>query len=165
MSIEREFPGGKWPVVVRARAAAPPSMLWHLVATPARWSDWSPHIRSVDSASDGAGPAVLVVGRCLQVHSIWPVSVRADVTRLDEGHRWDFVARPPGPWSLTSAHAVTADAEGAGIAVAMRFAGPAAGVLDQTALRAYGLLAQVAVDRLARLAEHEAAAARPLRAS
>lgn len=162
MSIERLFVDGNRGVVVTTRATAPPSEVWRLLAQPGRWPDWSPHIRSVGSAlPDGAPPVELEEGQRLTVRSVWPIGVRAEITRVEPGYRWDFVAHPAGPWSLENAHVIEPDAGGCSIGVAMRVLGPGAALLDQTALRAYGLLAQVAVDRLARLAEREAAARRP----
>lgn len=102
----------------------------------------------------------MFVGQRLVIDGPGPVAVRAEVTRLDPGRRWDFLMPLPGfLWALSSAHEVVPDADGwsgCRVLVHLRVSGPAARLLERTALAAYVPLAHLSVRRLARLAERDA---------
>lgn len=148
-SIEHVFGDGKGALLL-ARSAAAPSAVWRLLAAPRRWPDWAPHIVCVE----GEVTPIVRAGAELTVRGPGGLPVRTVVTHVAEGRRWDFDAQLPGPFVLTSAHEVRPQGGGAEVGVRMRFTrGPAAALLDRTALMAYLPLAAVAVRRLARLAE------------
>jgi uncharacterized protein YndB with AHSA1/START domain len=146
--IEQTFERRK-AVVVGADSAAPPAAVWALLADPARWPAWSPHIRRADGRRGSVQE-----GDELVVRSYGPLAVRTRITRVDPGRRWDFrVLTVPRPWVLEAAHAVVARDGGARVVVATRVRGPGAPLLALTALNAYRPLAALAVRRLARLAQ------------
>jgi hypothetical protein len=151
-SIEQVFESRK-AMVVGADSAATPAAVWALLAVPARWPAWSPHIRRADSH-----PGPVEVGDEVRVRSYGPVAVRTRITRVDDGRRWDFrVLSVPSPWRLEAAHAVVARDAGSRVVVGMRLSGPGTPLLGIAFLNAYRPLAALAVRRLARLAAREEA--------
>jgi hypothetical protein len=145
--------------VVEARSDAPPEAAWALLATPAWWPAWAPHITRVSGDVGGPPPADLAVGQHLRIHGPGPVAVRARITHLDPGRRWDFAVDLPGLWSIVNAHEVEPDGTGARVVVRMRVEGPLCGAISRTALTAYVPLAGYALRRLAWLAEEDHATA------
>jgi hypothetical protein len=145
---------------VSAWSSAPVEAAWALLATPAWWPAWAPHIRRVsDMDRRGAAPADLVPGQHLLVHGPPAVAVRAEITAVEPLRRWDFVVRLPGPWRARSTHLVEPEDGGCRVTVHMALDGPAGAALTRTALAAYLPLAAIAVRRLARLAEVDHATA------
>jgi len=160
-SMDDTFGGGDG-VVVRVPCGAPPEAAWELLATPARWPRWSPQIRAVGGFDPvrrrfAPAPPALQVGAWVVLHGPWPVRLRAQITRLEADRRWDFAAPLPGALTLLSAHAVTRATHGCEIVWGMRVQGPGGGLLTRTALPAYTPLARLALRRLARLAQRQAA--------
>lgn len=137
------------------RTAAPADALWTLLADPALWVTWAPHLRAVERGPDRHGP--VMPGEHLVVHGPSALRVDATVTRVDPGRRWDWEVRLPGPWTLLGVHAVLEEAPGRRVRVSMRVRGPLAPVADRTALAAYAPLADLALRRLATLAERDRA--------
>lgn len=134
--------------------AAPPAVAWDLLATPARWPQWAPHVTRVTIArGHDARPPMLTAGQLLVVHVRGPIVARVRVTHVDRGHRWDWTVLLPGPWSLHAAHVVEPRAQGCRVVLAHRLVGPAAGALGPPLLAAHAPLARNALRRLARLAE------------
>ncbi|WP_210491369.1 SRPBCC family protein [Patulibacter sp. SYSU D01012] len=71
-----------------ARCAAAPAVVWPLLACPARWEEWAPHVRGAWGLGErevraGAWGAVLLFG-------LAPVPVR--VTAVDPGRSWTWRA-------------------------------------------------------------------------
>ncbi len=159
--IDRALATGEGAQTVSASSAAPPEAAWALLATPAWWSAWAPHIRHVaGSSKTEAAPADLAEGQELRIHGPGPVAVRARITRVDPGARWDFAVDLPGPWRILNSHLVEPEGEGCRVTVHMVLQGPAGQLLTDTALAAYAPLATYSVRRLARLAERDHAVAR-----
>lgn len=122
-----------------SRAAAPE--IWTLMAEPARWRRWAPHIRG----AWGLGAPEVQVGRRGLVRLLGAPLVPARITRKRAGQMWAWKV---GPVDLT--HRVD-PREGGGSTVAVDIAAPAP---IEAALKAtYGPLVQVLVRRLGRVAE------------
>jgi hypothetical protein len=153
-SIEQVFRKGKQSVSVRSEA--PVEAVWALLATPAWWPVWAPHIRRVSGPHRAeAPPPDLETGQHLLVHGPWPVALRAEITHLELDRRWDFVVRVPGPWRVRNAHLVERAGTGSRITVHLALEGPVAGALTRTVLAAYLPLAVYSLRRLARLADSD----------
>lgn len=144
-------------IEVAATTTAPREAVWQPFADPDEWSRWAPHIRRVE-----AQPGTVRVGDTVAIHGFpVPVRVRASIVRVDPGHRWDFEVDPLPGISLYGVHLVEDDAASGGrrVVVILAARGPLRR-LTGLLLRAYWPLAAVAVRRLARLADDEAAATR-----
>lgn len=70
-------------------------LAWERYADPARWRTWAPQIRSVEI--DGtSGPTRIASGATGTVHALLGVSVRFEITEVDEGaRRWSWTVHPP----------------------------------------------------------------------
>lgn len=134
-------------IVVRARSRGAVADVWALLADTRQWSSWAPHITEVVTAE----PGIVRPGQRLRVRSPVGVAVPATVTLVDPGRRWDFRVELPGPWSVVSRHDVRRCATGSEALVTMWVQGPV-GSAALPALIAYRPLAEVAVQRLARMA-------------
>lgn len=124
--------------------------VWTLLADPAQWATWAPHLGAVERTPDRHG--TLVPGEELLVRGPASIGVRATVTRVDQGRRWDWRVRLPRPWALLGVHEVRDDGARRHVRVSMRIHGPLAVIADRTALLAYAPAADLAVRRLARIA-------------
>jgi hypothetical protein len=159
-SIDEAFTSGQGLQTVSADSTAPPDATWALLATPAWWHVWAPHIRRVSDGTRGrAAPADLAIGQRLTIHGPALVSVQARITRVDPGRRWDFAVTLPGPWTIVNAHLVEPSGTGSRVVVHMVVDGPGGRLLSDTALAAYVPLAAYSLRRLSRLAERDHAAA------
>jgi hypothetical protein len=122
---------------LRASGPAEPDLAWRRYAEPARWADWAPQIRRVETAADRIAPGVTgrVVGPC-------GVAVAFTVDRVDEAaRRWAWTVRL-GLLRLQLEHEVTATDGGS--ATVLRIAGPRPVTL------AYAPVAALALRRLVR---------------
>lgn len=160
-SIERAFDAGKGAArTYRADArGADPARLWELLATPDHWPRWAPHISAVDDLGDaqlgrpsrsGHGDAPVREGQRLRIRGLGPVAVSARVTRVVDGHRWDFVVPLPLGVQVAATHEVHTDPRA--VVVRMRVGGPLMAWVGGPGLLAYTLLAETALRRLVGLA-------------
>ena len=123
-----------------ARSEGTTDVAWSLMARPARWKEWAPHIRGAWRLGD---PEVQV-GRRGLVRILGAPVVPARITAKRAGRMWAWKV---GPVELI--HRVEPRVDGSLVAVDIEAPGPL-----QPALRAtYGPLVQVLVNRLARVAE------------
>jgi hypothetical protein len=121
----------------RASGPAGPDLVWRRYAEPARWPDWAPQIRRVDTAAGRIAPGVTGT-----VRGPFGLPVRFTVTDVDElERRWAWDARL-GPIRLHLRHGVDPDGRGASTWLTAR--GPAA------VLMAYLPIARFALHRLVR---------------
>jgi hypothetical protein len=117
---------------------AEPQVAWDRYLEPARWSSWSPQIRSVTSSDDR-----LVTGTSGQVRGPLGLAVPFVVDAVDEAARtWSWTVRP-GPLVLRLHHGVRPAAAG-GSLTWLVVEGPAPVVLG------YLPLAGLALRRLVR---------------
>jgi hypothetical protein len=125
----------------QSKAEAPPAVAWSLVAEPARWHEWAPHIRGAWRL----GTPEVQVGRRGLVRLLGAPVVPARITRKRAGRMWAWKV---GPVELT--HRVAARDGGRGSTVAVDIEAP--GPLETALKVTYGPLVQLLVDRLARVA-------------
>ena len=123
-----------------ARSAAPAEIAWDLLAQPARWHEWAPHLRGAwnlgsPEVAEGARGAARLLG---------VVPVPALVTAKQPGRSWTWRVGP-----VTMVHRVAARGKGSEVAVDLLAPPPL-----EAALRfSYGPAVQLLVRRLARVAE------------
>ena len=122
-------------------SAAPASAVWPLMAEPARWHRWAPHIRGALRL----GTPEVQVGRRGLVRVLGVPLVPARITRKRAGRMWAWKV---GPVELT--HRVE-QRRGGGSAIAVDIAAPAP--VEAALAKTYGPLVRVLVRRLARVAE------------
>ncbi len=127
-----------------ARSAADPATAWALVAEPARWHEWSPHIRGAWNL----GEPEVERGRRGAARLLGVVPVPARITAVADGHSWT--------WSvgfMELDHRVDPDGVGGSIVgVDIRAAPATEAVLRFT----YGPVVAVLVKNLARVAGQRA---------
>jgi polyketide cyclase/dehydrase/lipid transport protein len=126
--------------VLEADSAAAPSSVWPLLARPARWHEWAPHIRGArglgaPEVRTGASGVVLLGG-------VLPLPARIVAKR--HGRSWTWTVGP-----ATLVHRVDPRGDGSRIAIEISAPGPLEAVLRV----GYGPLVGVLVRRLARVAE------------
>jgi polyketide cyclase/dehydrase/lipid transport protein len=126
-----------------ARTSAAAEAVWPLIAEPARWSAWAPHLRG----AWGLGDPEVRPGAIGAVRLLGVVPVPARITAKDPGRSWDWHV---GPASLR--HRVAPDGDGAIVGVDILAPGPLEPVLGAT----YGPLVAALVRNLARVAERQA---------
>lgn len=124
-----------------ARSAGAPADAWALMARPARWKEWAPHIRGAWRLGD---PEVQV-GRRGLVRVLGAPLVPARITAKRAGRMWAWKV---GPVELT--HRVEPLGAEAGSLVAVDIDAP--GPLESALAATYGPLVQILVNRLARRA-------------
>lgn len=123
-----------------ARSAADPATAWSLVAEPARWHEWSPHVRG----AWGLGEPEVRRGARGAARLLGVVPVPAKVTAVADGHSWTWAV---GFMELD--HRVDPDGTGGSIVGVDIRAAPAV----ETVLRfTYGPVVAVLVRNLARVA-------------
>ena len=118
---------------------ARPEAVWPLLAEPARWSSWAPHIRG----AVGLGSPEVVKGRrgFVRVAFIAPVPVR--VSDTSAGRFWDWKTGP-----MTVRHQVEPAPGGSRLSIVVQ--APAA--LERVIALTYGPLIRWVLHRLAVLA-------------
>lgn len=158
-SIERTFDrrNGRFDVAFRVVAdGRAPADLWRLLATPAAWPDWSPHIRR---ASPASGAPTVTVGDTLRIDGWGPLHVTTTITHVDPGSRWDFRVDLPAGHRLMATHEVLTAPSAVQVRMALR--GPAPRPLTMALLHAYRPMALLALHRLVMLAKDERRTRRP----
>jgi len=124
-----------------AASAAPPAVAWALLAEPARWHEWAPHLRG----AWGLGAPEVQVGRRGAARLLGVVPVPAVVTAKEPGRSWTWRVGP-----VTLDHRVRACADGTSVVVvALRAPAP----LEALLAVSYGPVVGLLVGRLARVAE------------
>src|SRR5207244_51966 len=119
---------------------------WALIAQPANWHLWAPHIRG----AWGLGTPEVRTGAVGAARLLGAVPVPAKVIDKQPGRSWTWQV---GPAALI--HSVTPRRGGCEVAVSISAPKPLEAVLART----YGPLVQLLVRRLARKAEERAAPA------
>jgi uncharacterized protein YndB with AHSA1/START domain len=144
-------------ITVRATGPAPAERVWDLLATPATWPSWAPHMSHVSGADAREGAPVRIhEGQHLRIHSLLPaVVVPVTVTAVDEGTSWTMQARLP-LGSIRSGHTVTTGPGGGDhdmtiVTVSLRWSGPR--LIGLPLLQAYRPIAALSLRRLLRLAQ------------
>lgn len=147
---------------IRRSARAPADRVWQLMAQPACWPSWAPHMAHVSDPAGGAADE-LREGQRLQIHSLLPrVGVEARVTEVHPPVSWTMRARLPVLGVVESSHVLSIhDAPDVTLTVMLRAHGPA--VVMRPLLTAYRPIATFAVHRLLHLATAEDAGARASR--
>lgn len=126
-----------------ADSAASPDRVWALIARPAEWSRWAPHVRG----AWGLGDPEVQVGRRGAIRLLGVVPVPATITAKRPGRSWTWKV---GPVELV--HRVeAAPGRGGGSRVAVDLDAP--GPLGPALAATYGPLVAALVRRLARVAE------------
>lgn len=129
-----------------ARSAADPATAWSLVAEPARWQEWSPHLRG----AWGLGEGEVERGARGAARLLGVVPIPARVTAVSQGHSWTWSV---GLMELD--HRVDPVTDGAGgsiVGVDIRAAPAVEALLRFT----YGPVVAVLVRNLARVAGQKA---------
>lgn len=120
-----------------ADSDAPVSVAWSLLAQPARWPEWSPHVRG----GWGLGSPEVEAGRRGAARLLWVVPVPAHIL-ANHDRSWVWRVGP-----VTMDHRVVARAEGSRISITI--SGPLSGPVGVV----YGPLVQALVRRLAAVAD------------
>jgi hypothetical protein len=123
-----------------AASAASPDTAWDLVARPARWHEWAPHVRG----AWGLGAPEVRLGARGAARLLGVLPVPAAVVAKDPGRSWTWRV---GPVELD--HRVEPRAAGCVVAVDVR--APAA--VEAVLRVSYGPVVAILVRRLARVAE------------
>jgi Polyketide cyclase / dehydrase and lipid transport len=122
---------------VRVVGAASPEQVWERYAVPARWAEWAPHIRRVDTSARRIAPGVR--GR---VHGLLGLRLSFVVGEVDEQRRtWSWEVRL-GLLRMHLRHGV--EPHPRGTATWLALAGPAPAVVG------YGPVARLALRSLVR---------------
>ncbi len=124
--------------------SAPPEAAWSLVAEPARWAEWAPHVRGAwglgaPEVRDGAHGAARLLG---------VVPVPARIIAKTPGRSWAWRVGP----DIVLVHRVQPRAGGCEVAIELTAPGPLEPLLRAT----YGPVIGVMLRRLARAAERDA---------
>lgn len=120
-----------------------PAELWSLVAEPARWPEWSPHVRG----AWGLGSPEVQRGRRGAARLLGVVPVPAVIAAKTPGRSWAWRVGP-----MTLVHTVSPRPGGSRVTMGIAAPGP----LEAVLAAAYGPVVQVLVTRLARVAERGA---------
>lgn len=150
-SIERMFESCNAPghIQVTERAdGCQGADLWHVLATPAYWPRWAPHIQRTTTT---AGRPTLQVSRgdVVRIDGVGPTYVTATITHVEEPRRWDFRVDLPLGHHIEAGHEVLRDP--VAVRVDMTLHGPIPGPAGGALLTAYRPLAALALRRLVSL--------------
>jgi hypothetical protein len=145
-------------VQVTEVAAVPADRVWQLLATPACWPAWAPHMAHVTDRSGGA-PGPVQVGQALRIHARVPgLVVPVEVTDVRDGVSWEMVAGTP-IGRVGASHLVVDGGDRTALTVTLTWLGPALlgpALLGPALLGAYRPLAALSLRRLLQLAAAEA---------
>ena len=123
----------------RQEIAAPPARVWALIACPAAWSRWAPHLR----AARGLGGPEVEAGARGTVQLFGAVPVPARIIAKQPGRSWTWRVGP-----VTLRHRVEPAGDGAVAALDLTAPGPLEAALGLT----YGPLIVLLLRNLARVA-------------
>ena len=124
-----------------ATSGAPPERAWALLARPARWHEWAPHVRG----AVGLGAPEVRSGAVGLVRLLGVVPVPARIVAKRAGRSWTWRVGP-----ALMEHRVR-ELPGGRCEVAVDLSAP--GPLEPALAASYGPVIAVMVRRLARLAE------------
>ena len=130
-------------VSYRATSSAPAGAAWALLAQPARWCEWAPHIRG----AWGLGSPEVVEGARGAVRLLGMLPVPARITDKRPARSWTWRVGP-----VDMVHRVTGR-RGGGCEIAVELSAP--GPLEPALRATYGPVIQLLVRRLAAAAEGE----------
>lgn len=147
-AFDRNGRRGTATTVVPAHGCAP-ALLWRLLATPAQWSRWAPHIRRATPRTASAD-LPLRPGDRVRIDGWGPVHVTAAITRVDPGSRWDFVVQLPLGHRISASHEVVDDTPA--VRLHMTLDGVAGRMAGDAVLAAYEPLARLSLRRLVAIA-------------
>ncbi|HET9073087.1 MAG TPA: SRPBCC family protein [Solirubrobacteraceae bacterium] len=126
-------------MIFETTSAAPPDAVWRLLAEPACWSAWAPHIRG----GVGLGTPEVQTGRSgVALVGPW-LPVPVTVTAKEDGHFWDWRTGP-----VRVRHAVEAAPQGSIVRLELHAPAPLERALGLT----YGPVIAWVARRLARVA-------------
>lgn len=126
-----------------ATSDAPPEEAWALLARPARWHEWAPHIRGARAL----GEPEVEAGRSGSIRLFGTVAVPARIVAKDPGRSWTWQVGP-----VRSHHRVAPrEGSSAGSLVTVDLVAPRA--LEALLSVTYGPLTHVLVRNLARVAD------------
>ena len=121
-----------------------PARAWALMARPALWSQWAPHLRG----ARGLGSPEVRAGAHGAVRLLGAVPIPATILSVDDGRAWTWRVGP-----MTLDHRVEPRAGGATVAIDLSAPGPLETVLAAT----YGPIIALLLRNLARVAASPAA--------
>jgi len=127
-------------IAYRAASSGPAAEAWSLIARPARWHEWAPHVRG----AWGLGEPEVELGARGAARLLGALPVPARVSAKQPGRSWTWEV---GPVSMV--HRVTPRAGGCEVAVEISAPAP----LERAVGLAYGPLVGALVRRLARKAQ------------
>jgi hypothetical protein len=125
----------------QADTTATPAQVWRLMARPARWPSWAPHVRG----AKGLGDPEVTAGSEGSVRLAGLLPVPARITEVEPGRSWCWSSGP-----LRICHRV-APREGGGSVITMEIEAPSA--LEATLSVTYGPAVALLVRNLSRVAE------------
>lgn len=131
-----------------ATTGADPATTWSLMARPARWSAWAPHVRG----AWGLGDPEVRAGARGAARLLGVVPVPATITAVRPGRSWTWRVGA-GPLAVTMDHRVGRRRGRTVVGVDLEAAAPVERVLAVT----YGPFVAALVRRLAAVAAREAA--------
>ncbi len=126
-----------------AQSSAPPERAWELIAQPARWREWAPHIRG----AWGLGSPEVEKGSFGVVRLLGVMPVPARIVAKEPGHFWTWRVGP-----VLLVHSVSEE-PGGGCEVAVEMLAP--GALEGALGATYGPVIAGMVERLARVAAED----------
>jgi hypothetical protein len=125
-----------------ATTTAPADTVWRLLAEPAQWHRWAPHVR----AGRGLGDPEVQAG-CRGTVRVWPaLPVPVAITGKADGEWWDW--RVAG---VDMRHAVRRGAGGCEAVIEIRAPGP----LERVIALSYGPVVGALLRNLVRVAERD----------
>ena len=127
-------------VTYSARSASPPEQAWALIARPARWHEWAPHMRG----AWGLGSPEVEPGARGAARLLGALPVPTTVTAKRPGRSWTWRVGP-----VEMVHRVEPTSGGCVVAVDLAAPSP----IEMALRRSYGPLIALLVRRLARVAE------------
>lgn len=145
-------------ITVSAAGDAPAERVWGLLARPADWPAWAPHMWHVTGAG-GEAPAAVAPGQQLRLRfPLVEAAVSLEVTEVDPGRSWTMTAAVPLLGTVTSSHVVSSAARTTRVEVTVEAS--RGDPVTRLALHAYRPVAGLAVRRLLAIAGAEEAGAR-----
>lgn len=132
-----------------ATSRATASGLWAVVADVTSWPAHLPTFRAV---THSGGPSPLGIGARYDVRQPGLAAATYEVTVVDPGRSFAWVARSPGVVS-TAVHSVTAQGEGSRLDLSLEWSGPLAGLVRRLLGGRAARMIELEATTLARVAE------------
>lgn len=131
-----------------ATSDAPPAVAWDLLARPAQWSRWAPHLRGAWGLAGADGTVRPGARGAARLLGVLPVPVT--ITEVEPGRSWSW--RVGGVVDMD--HVVEAVGDGCRVTITIT----APGMMEAALHATYGPLVQTLIGRLARIAAQSDAA-------